>query len=163
MLSQSVFCSQVNRIKLTNINFYSKNYENFNLNDTISKLGRVKIDYKMANRFSISYSVDSLSENEIIKYKIEGFDREWISDNGCRCIIATNLNAGSYQIKIGLFNANSKIEEVNFKLLITPPFWDTWLFRIGKTFLLFGIFIVIILVFAINNSRLRNKSKNIST
>jgi hypothetical protein len=154
LLSQMILCNQTDRIKLIKIDFYSKDSIDFNLNDSLKKNGRLVLDYKLASRFSINYSVDSLSEVETIRYMINGFDNDWINDNGSRSIIATNLNPGNYQIKIGLFIADAKIEEKVVELSITPPFYKTMWFR-----LLF-VAIIISVVIGLIIKKLRYQEKN---
>ena len=156
-LSKNSYSNQTNRIKFINLERFSLDKHEYNLNDTIEKKGRIVLDYKSAGRFSINYGIDSLTKTESVKYMIEGFDNYWISDNGCNRIMITNLMAGRYLIKIGIFDENKIVEKKTIDLLITPAVWKTWWFKFIMTTGLFGILIVTIIFLIISNIRLRNK------
>ena len=160
-ITQLICANQSARIRLIDIDFYSRDNIDFNINDSIAKYGRLILNYKLASRFSINYEIDSLKETELVKYKIEGFDYNWISDKSCKNIMLTNLLAGTYNIKIGIFEKDKQIEEKNISLIITPSFWKTWWFKAMTTLGFFGIFVIGLIVLAINNSRLRNKLRKL--
>ena len=156
---QLTYCRQNNRISLTGINFYRGRSVKYNLNDTIAEHGSVVLNYRYAARFSIDYLVDSLSQDETIKYKLEGFDLIWIPTTDCRSIMFTNLEPGAYLFRIGIFNDQTDVGQKTFKLVITPPFWKTWWFRMLTGLIFFGMFIIVIIVLIVINVRLNNKLK----
>lgn len=161
-ISQLIYANDSQRISIENIDFYTNRNIEFNVNDSIKKNRQVVLDYKLAGRFCVNYKVDSLSESEYTKYMIEGFDYNWISDKNCQNIMLTNLIAGSYNIKIGIFENEELIEERQIPLVITPPFWKTWWFRAITTLGFLGVFIIGLIILAINNSRLRSKLKELN-
>jgi ligand-binding sensor domain-containing protein/signal transduction histidine kinase len=65
-------------------------------------------------------------------YMLEGFDKEWIYAGTNRSATYTNLNPGTYRFKVkaanndGIWNATG----ASIVLLIQPPFWQTWWFRL---------------------------------
>jgi signal transduction histidine kinase/ligand-binding sensor domain-containing protein len=65
-------------------------------------------------------------------YKLEGFDKEWNDIDSRHAATYTNLDPGTYFFKVrgstnkGRWSAN--IAEI--KLVITPPFWKTWWFKL---------------------------------
>ena len=65
-------------------------------------------------------------------YMLEGFDKTWNYVGSRRTATYTNLDPGEYTFKVKAANAdgiwNSKSRSV--KLIITPPYWGTWWFRI---------------------------------
>jgi len=86
------------------------------------------------------------SEKNQYQYMLEGFDEDWIYAGHKKTAIYTNLDGGDYTFKVrgsnndGLWNlAGSSI-----KLNVTPPFWETWTFRILTViaFLLLGLSIL---------------------
>ncbi len=78
-------------------------------------------------------------EKNQYKYKLEGFDNDWI-DNGTQHFVSyTNLPAGTYHFKVcgsnydGIWNEDG----ISVEIVVSPPFWKT------------GIFITIIVIFSI--------------
>jgi serine phosphatase RsbU (regulator of sigma subunit)/ligand-binding sensor domain-containing protein len=71
-------------------------------------------------------------------YKMEGLNEDWIyTDAWKRFAVFTTLSPGRYVFKVkgsnndGIWNE----EGVSIKVVITPPFWQTWWFRILAIFL----------------------------
>lgn len=69
---------------------------------------------------------------------MEGFDKEWQYIGIKREAIFTNLNPGTYTFKViasnndGLWNTNGPL----IKVVILPPFWKTWWFRMTLVIIL---------------------------
>ncbi|MBN2103621.1 SMP-30/gluconolactonase/LRE family protein [bacterium] len=78
------------------------------------------------------------SENNQYAYKMEGFDKAWNYVGNKREANYTNLNPGHYTFHVkgsnndGLWNEKGK----SLSVIITPPFWQIWWFRILLLFLL---------------------------
>ncbi len=66
-------------------------------------------------------------------YKLEGFDQSWNFVGNRRFATYTNLDPGRYIFRVkGSNNAGVWNEEgSSIKVTITPPFWETWWFRIA--------------------------------
>ncbi len=68
------------------------------------------------------------SEKNKYKYKMDGYDLEWINAGERRFANYTNLPAGKYTFKVmganndGLWSANS----TNVNVIVYPPVWRTW-------------------------------------
>lgn len=77
---------------------------------------------------SLNYTSD---EKKQYAYMLEGFDKKWNDAGTRRTATYTNLDPGTYTFKVkGLNNQgkwSTKITSV--KLVITPPFWLTWWFK----------------------------------
>ncbi len=78
-------------------------------------------------------------------YMLEGFDKDWYHTGGKeRLAVYTKLPAGSYVFRVlgsnpdGVWNMEGK----SIKIIITPPFRQTWWFRGMATILLVGMFII---------------------
>jgi len=75
-------------------------------------------------------------------YKLEGFIDKWVFvDANNRVAKFTNLNPGSYVLKV-LASNNDGIwsdTERSITIIITPPYWETWWFRIIMFILLLGV------------------------
>jgi sigma-B regulation protein RsbU (phosphoserine phosphatase) len=69
---------------------------------------------------------------------MEGFDREWISTDASRRFAGyTNLDPGDYIFRVQGSNNDGLWNEVGtfIKIIITPPYWLTWWFRVLSAFL----------------------------
>jgi len=67
------------------------------------------------------------------KYKMEGFDKEWVeTDANSRTATYTNLDPGNYIFKVNAANYDGiwNNEGVKIVIIITPPFWKTWWFKL---------------------------------
>jgi PAS domain S-box-containing protein len=86
---------------------------------------------KIGFEFSaLNYTV---SEKNRYAYKMEGFDKDWIytgSDN--RFARYTNLNPGEYVFRVKGSNNDGVWNEkgISLHIIILPPWWKTWGFRI---------------------------------
>lgn len=82
------------------------------------------------NVFTFEFaSLDFTSpERNLYKYKLEGFDKDWIDSRNKREVSYTNLDPGSYVFRVigtnsdGYWNENG----LAIELIINPPFWKTW-------------------------------------
>ena len=83
------------------------------------------------------------------RYRLEGFDRDWIDAGARRRADYTNLDSGDYVFRVEAANSHGVWSErsLSVALRITPPYWQTWWFR-GLSGLFF-----LSLVFAIHRSR----------
>jgi PAS domain S-box-containing protein len=84
-------------------------------------------------------------------YKLQGFDQDWIYCGSRRYASYTNLPPGEYTFHVKGANNDGVWNEAGraVKVTITPPFWETWWFRILAGAVGLGI------VFAVVRARLR--------
>ena len=79
-------------------------------------------------------------------YMLEGFIDQWtFVDANHRVASFTNLSAGEYLLRVKASNNDGVWNEVgrSLKIIVTPPYWETWWFRsVAFLFLLFLIFLV---------------------
>jgi signal transduction histidine kinase/CheY-like chemotaxis protein/ligand-binding sensor domain-containing protein len=84
----------------------------------------------------ISFEFASLNYTEPEKkryaYLLEGFDKEWNYVGGKRVATYTNLDPGTYTLRVkGLNNEGAwSARTISLKLVINPPFWLTWWFKL---------------------------------
>lgn len=65
------------------------------------------------------------------KYMLQGFDKEWINAETQNHATYTNLNPGSYTFKvIGCNSNNVWSEPTELSIVVLPPWWETWWFRL---------------------------------
>jgi ligand-binding sensor domain-containing protein len=75
------------------------------------------------------------------KYKMEGFNDDWIDLGSQREASFTNLNPGKYVFRVKASNNDGIWNEdgASLRLIIRPPWYGTWIFRILLALLLSGI------------------------
>ncbi|MBN1597807.1 MAG: hypothetical protein JW894_05895 [Bacteroidales bacterium] len=85
-------------------------------------------------------------EKNLYKYKLEGFNDDWVYTNSSRRFaIYSNMEPGKYVFKVkgtnndGIWNEN----EASIEIVILPPFWKTWFFKISVVLMVFGITMLI--------------------
>ncbi|MFC1569906.1 two-component regulator propeller domain-containing protein, partial [bacterium] len=79
-------------------------------------------------------------DNNQFAFKMEGFDKAWNeAGNNQRMATYTNLDPGEYTFRVKASNNDGfwNEEGVSLNIVIQPPFWQTWWFRI-ITFILLG-------------------------
>lgn len=64
-------------------------------------------------------------------YMMEGIDREFVSFGTRHFATYTNLPAGEYTLRVRATNADGvwNAQELRLRVIIIPPFWETWWFR----------------------------------
>lgn len=105
--------------------------------------GRVQLDYNQ-NTIGISFSAIEYLFPERVQYafRLLGLNSDWrFSDYKSREIVYSNLSPGkhTFQLKAQILGGNWQSEPVELIIIITPPFWKTWWFRILAGLFLAGI------------------------
>jgi signal transduction histidine kinase/ligand-binding sensor domain-containing protein len=94
------------------------------------------------HRFVFEYSALSLTAPEKVgfKFRLTGYDQDWITASGDRRAIYTNLPFGEYTFQVIASNNDGVWNEAGAKLnfTITPPWWRTW-WAYGLYILLFAL------------------------
>ena len=128
------------------------------LEKSITETREIRLSYQ-ENVFSFEFSaLDFTSpENNQYIYKMEGFDKNWIkTDAKNRFAQYMNLGPGEYTFKVKGSNNDGVWNEkgISLNIIITPPYWKTWWFRI-----VLGLsFVLILLLFYLQRTRrLRKK------
>lgn len=81
-------------------------------------------------------------------YKMEKFEKDWnYTDASRRYVTYTNLDPGEYTFRVKASNNDGVWNEkgVSLKVIILPPWWDTWWFRIAMIALVIFIFTSILI------------------
>ncbi len=146
-------------------NFGIVNFQKFNTDvkpeKSITFAGQMDLQY---NDYSFSFEFTSFDfsypEKNMFSYKMEGFDKDWITTSADkRFAVYTSVEPGNYIFRLkasnsdGVWNENSKSINVN----IAPPYWETWWFRISSLLIVAGI---MFLLYRSRINRLREE-KNI--
>ncbi len=74
----------------------------------------------------------SVPERVRYRYKLDGYDRDWIGPVERREAVYTNLSPGSYRFHLTASNSNGPWngKEAFLDFEIAPAFWQTWWFRV---------------------------------
>lgn len=107
---------------------------------SISLIKEIKLSHKQ-NFFSFQFA--ALDYTDPIKnqyaYKLQGLDRDWVYSGNRNVAYYTDIKPGTYNFRVkgsnndGIWNK----EGTSVKIIIAPPFWETWWF-----YSLMGIFII---------------------
>ena len=128
------------------------------LTKPIYKTKSIQLSYK-EKAFTIFFAVlDYAIPNENnFTYYLEGFDKEWHDVGNRNFATYTNVPPGHYTFKVKGANSKGEWNEtgVELKISISPPFWETWLFRIFLIVTIINIFIIV-LRYRVKTITLRN-------
>ncbi|HMH23065.1 MAG TPA: two-component regulator propeller domain-containing protein [Puia sp.] len=111
------------------------------LTSDITETKEITLSYKQS---VISFAFASLNytapEKKQYAYMLEGFDKKWNYIGMRRTATYTNLDAGKYIFKVrGLNNDGTWSPGFTaIQLIITPPFWQAWWFRVLALLLVTG-------------------------
>ena len=112
------------------------------LKTTISEANEITISYSQS---VISFEFASLNyalqQRKQYSYKLDGFDKGWNNIGTSHSATYTNLEPGKYTLRIRCLNSQGRWSDktTELKLVILPPFWMTWWFRIlGVTVIVGG-------------------------
>lgn len=102
------------------------------LNRAISEVNEITLSHRN-NVFSVEFTAMHFvapGQNKYA-YKLDGFEEHWNIDSD-RKAAYTNLNPGEYFLRVNASNNDGFWAENDtvLKIIITPPFWKTWWFKI---------------------------------
>jgi signal transduction histidine kinase/ligand-binding sensor domain-containing protein/DNA-binding response OmpR family regulator len=77
---------------------------------------------------SLNYT---LARKKLYSYRLVGFDKGWIESGMRHTATYTNLDAATYYFQVRARNSRGDImaDPLIVKLVILPPYWQTWWFR----------------------------------
>lgn len=95
------------------------------------------------NELEIRYTAPSFRAPGRVsfRYRLAGFDRDWVEAGPRRVAYYTNLPSGTYSFEVAAANEDGvwSPEPASLALTLTPPFWSTWWFRTGGALVLAGL------------------------
>ncbi|TAD97066.1 MAG: hypothetical protein EAZ97_13045 [Bacteroidetes bacterium] len=121
---------------------HSKGEEHFLVSQEISEVNQIKLSHE---ENTITFFVAALNfrhpEKNQYAFFLEGHDKEWNFTDNKRSITYTNLPTGTYIFRaMGSNNDGIFGKEITpIKIIVQPPFWDTWWFKILIALLIFWI------------------------
>jgi signal transduction histidine kinase len=103
------------------------------LKEHISRIDTLTLSYIHAV-VNFEYNAISFRHPEKVQYAyyMEGFETEWNNVGNTTSATYTNLNAGDYTLRIKSTNSDGVWvdNETELHIIVTPPFWETWWFRL---------------------------------
>jgi signal transduction histidine kinase/ligand-binding sensor domain-containing protein/DNA-binding response OmpR family regulator len=116
----------------------------------IEQIKTLKLNHEQTS-FSFQFSVinDHLDPNYFYAYRLNGFDKDWITTENTRVATYTNIPYGNYtfEVKAGTKRNIWDIQTQTIELKILPPFWLRW-----WAYLIYTILFIIISFFIIRYS-----------
>lgn len=103
------------------------------LKQDITETKEIRIPY---NKSVVSIEFASLNynspEGKAYAYLLEGFDPSWNLVGARRTATYTNLDPGTYTFRLRVLNEEGvwSPRETTLKMIIVPPFWMTWWFKL---------------------------------
>lgn len=125
------------------------------MNETIDKFSRPDILSGPAHRireitlpyhermvtFSFAYMDMSVPYGNQFRYRLDGFNTDWVNAGTEHVATFTNLDPGYYSFKVqGRSNAGPwTAGTATLQITVIPPWWETWWFLSGMVLLLGGL------------------------
>lgn len=129
------------------------------LSKSLSETGHLTLNYKQ-DVFTLEFAALNYvnSTNNLYKYKLEGFNRDWIGPSKDRNAHFTNLNPGTYTLRVKQVFRGKAVEgkELLLGITILPPFWKTSWFLVLIIIVTAGLFFMLIR-FVINREKIKNQ------
>ncbi|MBL4677012.1 MAG: response regulator, partial [Mucilaginibacter sp.] len=148
------------------------NFQLFNSDVTVGGDGSpLKVAVPMAKEIVLSYKQSSFSfefaslnytagEKKEYRYRLVGYESDWHNLGTRNSLTYTNLDPGTYTLMVKGLNNNrqwsAKVSDI--KIVITPPFWKTWWF---KLLLFLAIAGGVVVVFYLRLSGIRNRNRQL--
>ncbi|TLX78342.1 hypothetical protein E9993_01290 [Labilibacter sediminis] len=129
------------QLELTDFYIYQKSVTKENaadsshilLNQPVNQIKEIILDHT-DNMITFEFTAVSFSLTEKISYSyfLEGFDKGWNNVDNEHKATYTNLSPGNYNFRVKAYNNDGYLgkNELLIKLLIKPPYWHTWWFRV---------------------------------
>jgi ligand-binding sensor domain-containing protein/signal transduction histidine kinase len=111
------------------------------LKKVINQTKEITLSYKHSV-FSFEFVAINFTQSEKNQYAyiMEGFEKEWNYVGNQRIATYTNLNSGTYTFRVKASNNDGVWNEEGtfIRIIILPPWWETWWFRLLALSLILG-------------------------
>lgn len=139
----------------------TKNPNDKILAQNINSIEKIELPYNKSDFLIIFSTLNYLNQQKnSYKYMLSGYDPDWVNNGIHRTATYKNLQPGNYIFKVIGAN-NDEIWSQSPKILniiIAPPFWQTWLFRIAVGMVSIGI---ILLLFTLRLKAIQNDKRKL--
>ncbi len=123
--------------------------ENKQTDSIILGYGKTKINLRYnENRITFNY-VGLQYQNAALNqyaYKLDGYDKNWIQAGTQRKVTYTNLSPDTYVFHVKAANSDGvwNPKEQTLIVIISPPWWETWWFRIDSVVAMIAVVYAIV-------------------
>ncbi|MES2730788.1 MAG: two-component regulator propeller domain-containing protein [Bacteroidota bacterium] len=132
-------------VLITNFQIFNKDISvgstDYPLKKSISETREITLSYKQSV-FSFEFAALNFTspEKNQYAYKMVGFDKNWNYVGNKRSATYTNLDPGEYTFRVIASNNDGvwNMKGTSIKLIITPPYWKTWWFRVAAVLAVAG-------------------------
>ena len=135
-----------------------------------SESDELNFDYTQSSLIINFISFDYNNPDRIqYKYKLEGYNNDWIANGNSNTVKFSNLPPGSYKFLVTNTNSDGIWSNnfAEFAFMISPPFWQTWWFipAMISAIILLGFTIHLLALHskirrAINNEKIREEESD---
>lgn len=119
----------------------------------------IKIDYP-ENSFSCSFTAPEFNYGNEVRYsyRLDGVDKDWKNSGKRNFVDYASLKPGKYlfHIKASSGKGSWNRKETLLSLIVYPPFWQTWWFRLITLFI---VIVILYFVFTLRINAIRKKEK----
>jgi streptogramin lyase len=131
--------------------------EELKIDSSFTHLKSLKLSYKQ-NFFSFEFAAlnyDHPEKNQY-EYQLINFDKKVVRNGTNRAFSYTNVPPDNYTLKVTVSNNDDQWNKAGFELelIIIPPFWATWWFKIIVVLVLVGS---VLLYFRLRENRIRKE------
>lgn len=150
-------------IVLTDLKIFNKSvrigdHKNDVLTKSISETGEITLKYDQ-NSITLDFASFDYANSLGIQYSyfLENFDRDWSEPQVNRSATYTNLDPGEYTFLVKTVSIDRKESNDGpvLKIVVLPPYWETWWFR-SILLLTMGGLLYSLISFLLNREKLKN-------
>lgn len=144
---------------ITDVSVYGKSTYPQNGNENNIPLYELEHNQQM-----ISFRFTSLNftnpNQQKYRYKLQGFDNQWVFPEDEKVATYTNLRPGNYLFIVETMDKNGRWSTQNssVELKIYPPMWETWPFIVFMFIFVFG---TVFMVNRIRNKKIHNRQRKL--
>ncbi len=132
--------------------------KNSPLDQALNDTNKIELKYSQ-NSFAIGFCTIDFIHPGIgeVEWKLEGFDKDWVSYSNIDRINYTNLSPSSYVLKLRIVNEQSDVlsGEKQIEIVVLPPFWGS-----NWAYLIYAIVLVIVVSVVFFLGKLKIESKH---
>ncbi len=108
-------------------------------------------------KIEFTFTAPSFIEPEKVRfrYRLEGWDEDWIDADSARLASYSRLPAGKYRFRVIASNSDGVWDEngAAFAFSVAPFFWNTWYFRLVSGLCLVGLVFTVVRFVAVRRLR----------
>ena len=147
----------ISDIFIANFQINGKTPDSITLSKNINYTRKVYLNYDQ-NTISFNYETIKFhgSNSNVFRWKLEGYDKDFQNVYSNERITYSNLNPGTYYLKVQGFNADGVKGQKDYTLeiIVRNPFWKTW-----KAFAIYALILclIVFLVFRILKNNIQKR------